>query len=57
LMAYCIVDRVLVMLEEKQSPERIEEVLSISEEQLESVLRRIESNEHKRKVPPVPELP
>lgn len=56
-MAYGIVDRVLVMLEEKQSPERIEEVLSISEEQLESVLRRIESNEHKRKVPPVPELP
>ncbi len=55
-MSYGIVDRVLVMLEEKQSPERIEEVLSISEEQLESVLRRMQSNEHKRNVPPIPEF-
>ena len=55
-MSYGTVDRVLEMLEEKESPERIEELLSISEEQLQSVFRRIEGSEHKRNVPPVPEI-
>lgn len=56
-ISYGTVDRLLAMLEEKESPERIKEVLSISEEQLQSVFRRIEGSEHKRNVPPVPELP
>jgi len=55
-MSYGTVDRVLEMLEEKESTERIEELLSISEEQLQSVFRRIEGSEHKRNVPPVPEI-
>ncbi|MCQ1536212.1 NAD+ synthase [Methanosarcina sp. KYL-1] len=55
-MPYVTVDEVLRMLEMDASPLSIREALLLSEEQLVSVLKRIERNEHKRKVPPVPEL-
>jgi len=47
---------VLRMLEQNEAPETIISTLGISMEQLNSVIKRIERNEHKRKAPPVPEV-
>lgn len=55
-ISYVKVDEVLRMLEEGAEPEKILNNIGISAEQLSSVNRRIERNEHKRKAPPVPEL-
>jgi NAD+ synthase len=55
-ISYVKVDKVLKMLEEKKEPELILKTLEISMEQLNSVVKRMERNEHKRKVAPVPEM-
>lgn len=55
-ISYVKVDEVLRMIEEGAEPEKILNKTGISAEQLGSVSRRIERNEHKRKAPPVPEL-
>lgn len=55
-ISYVKVDEVLRMIEEGVEPEKILNKTGISAEQLGSVSRRIERNEHKRKAPPVPEL-
>jgi NAD+ synthase len=55
-ISYLKVDEVLRMIEEKTEPEEILKWTGISAEQLDSVFRRIERNEHKRKAPPVPEI-
>ena len=55
-ISYVKVDEVLRMLEEGAETEKILNNTGVSVEQLSSVTRRIERNEHKRKAPPVPEL-
>lgn len=53
-ISYVKVDEVLKRLEMNETPETIMNALEISAEQLNSVMKRIERNEHKRKTPPVP---
>lgn len=55
-ISYINVDKVLRMLEEKESSETIMKTLNISKEQLDSVTIRIERSEHKRKAAPIPEI-
>lgn len=55
-ISYVKVDEVLRMIEDGVEPEKTLNKTGISAEQLDSVTRRIERNEHKRKAPPVPEL-
>lgn len=55
-ISYVKVDEVLRMLEEGVGTDKILTAIGVSAEQLSSVTRRIERNEHKRKAPPVPEL-
>jgi NAD+ synthase len=55
-ISYTKVDRMLIMLEQNEAPETILNTLGVSIEQLNSVIKRIERNEHKRKAPPVPEI-
>ncbi len=55
-ISYVKVDEVLRLIEKGEEPENILKASGISFEQLNSVTRRIERNEHKRKAPPVPEL-
>lgn len=55
-ISYIDVDKVLRMLEEKESSETIMKTLNISKEQLDSVTIRIERSEHKRKAAPIPEI-
>jgi NAD+ synthase len=55
-ISYTKVDRMLIMLEQNEAPETILNTLGVSIEQLNSVIKRIRRNEHKRKAPPVPEI-
>jgi NAD+ synthase len=55
-ISYVKVDQVLRMLELNEAPETILNTLGISIEQLNSVMKRIERSEHKRKAAPVPEV-
>lgn len=55
-ISYVKVDEVLRMIEACTEPEIILKKTGISAEQLHSVLRRIERNEHKRKAPPAPDM-
>lgn len=55
-ISYVKVDEVLRMIEGGAEPEVILDKTRISAEQLNSVTRRIERNEHKRKAPPIPEI-
>lgn len=55
-ISYVKVDEVLRMIEDNVEPEKILNKTGVSAEQLNSVVRRIERNEHKRKAPPVPEM-
>jgi len=55
-ISYLKVDEVLRLIEKGTEPENIMNATGISVEQLNSVTRRIEINEHKRKAPPAPEL-
>lgn len=55
-ISYVKVDEVLKMIEDSAEPEKILNKTGVSVEQLNSVARRIERSEHKRKAPPVPEL-
>lgn len=55
-ISYVKVDEVLKMIEDGVEPEVILDKTGVSADQLNSVTRRIERNEHKRKAPPVPEL-
>lgn len=55
-ISYVKVDEVLRMIEDYTESEIILNKTGVSAEQLNSVTRRIERNEHKRKAPPVPEL-
>lgn len=55
-ISYVKVDQVLRMLELNEAPETILNTLGISIEQLNSVIKRIERSEHKRKAAPVPEV-
>ena len=55
-ISYLKVDNVLRLLELNEAPETIISSLDVSREQLDSVMMRIERNEHKRKAPPVPEF-
>jgi NAD+ synthase len=51
-ISYIKVDEVLKMLEQNEDPEAIRSTLEVSAEQLNSVTKRIERSEHKRKAPP-----
>ena len=51
-ISYVKVDEVLKMLEQNEDPETIQSTLEVSAEQLNSVMKRIQSSEHKRKAPP-----
>ncbi|HWR24679.1 MAG TPA: NAD+ synthase, partial [Methanosarcina sp.] len=55
-ISYVKVDKMLRMLEANKEPELILKTLEVSIEQLNSVMKRIERNEHKRKAPPMPEM-
>ena len=55
-ISYLKVDNVLRMLDQNEAPEVIVNTLGISIEQLNSVMKRIEKSEHKRKAPPVAEI-
>jgi NAD+ synthase len=55
-ISYVKVDQVLRMLERNEAPETILNSLEISIKQLNSVIKRIESSEHKRKAAPVPKI-
>jgi len=55
-ISYVKVDNLLRMLEQNEAPETIVNTLAISMEQLNSIIKRIERNEHKRKAPPVPKI-
>jgi NAD+ synthase len=55
-ISYVKVDKVLRMLEQNEDPETIMSSLCISTEQMNSVIKRIERNEHKRKAPPILEI-
>jgi len=55
-IVYMKVDKVLRMLEQNETPETILTTLGVSVEQLNSIMKRIERNEHKRKAPPAPEI-
>lgn len=55
-ISYVKVDEVLRLIEDNAEAEKILDKTGVSVEQLNSVVRRIERNEHKRKAPPVPEL-
>lgn len=55
-ISYLKLDYVLRMLEQNAAPDTIINTLGVSREQLESVIKRIERNEHKRRVPPAPEI-
>jgi NAD+ synthase len=55
-ISYVKVDQVLRMLERNEAPETIQNSLEISIQQLNSVIKRIESSEHKRKAAPVPKI-
>ena len=55
-ISYTKVDRMLIMHEQNESPETILNILGVSIEQLNSVIKRIGRNEHKRKAPPIPEI-
>jgi NAD+ synthase len=55
-ISYTKVDRMLIMLEQNEAPETILNTLGVSIEQLNSVIKRIGRNEHKRKAPPIPEI-
>lgn len=54
-ISYIKLDNVLMMLEQNKDPEIILSTVGVSLEQLNSVMKRIERSEHKRKIPPVPE--
>lgn len=54
-ISYVKVDEVLRKLEQNIDPESIMNTLEVSEEQLNSVINRIERSEHKRNAPPVPQ--
>jgi NAD+ synthase len=51
-ISYVKVDEVLKMIEQNKDPEAIQSTLEVSAEQLNSVMKRIQSSEHKRKAPP-----
>jgi NAD+ synthase len=51
-ISYEKVDEVLRRLEQNEAPEAILNTLEVSAEQLNSVMKRIERSEHKRKAPP-----
>jgi NAD+ synthase len=55
-ISYVKVDEMLRMLEQNKEPELILKTLEVSADKLNSVIKRIERNEHKRKTPPVPEM-
>lgn len=55
-ISYVKVDNVLRLLEQNEAPETIISTLDVSREQLNSVMKRIETNEHKRRAPPAPEI-
>ncbi len=55
-ISYIKVDKVLRLLEQKETSETILNALDISIEQLNAVMRRIEINKHKSKAVPVPEM-
>lgn len=55
-ISYIKVDKVLSMLEQKEAPETILSTLGVSAEQLNSIMKRIERSEHKRKAAPIPEI-
>ncbi len=55
-ISYIKLDNVLMMLEQNKAPEIIMSTVGVSLEQLNSVMKRIERSEHKRKIPPVPEI-
>lgn len=54
-ISYVKVDEVLRKLEQNEDPEHIMTTLGVSEEQLNSVMSRVERSEHKRNAPPVPQ--
>lgn len=53
-ISYVKVDNVLRLLKLNEAPETIISTLGISREQLDSVIKRIERNEHKGRAPPAP---
>ena len=55
-ISYIKLDDVLMMLEQNKAPEIIMSTVGVSIEQLNYLMRRIERSEHKRKIPPVPEI-
>jgi NAD+ synthase len=55
-ISYIKVDKVLRMLEQKEAPETILSTLGVSVEQLNSIMKRIQRSEHKRKAAPIPEI-
>jgi len=55
-ISYINLDKVLMMLEQNKAPEIIMSTVGVSLEQLNCVMKRIDRSEHKRKIPPVPEI-
>lgn len=52
-ISYVMLDKLLVMLESDKNPEYIQEILSISGEQMDSITKRINANIHKSQAPPI----
>lgn len=55
-ISYVVVDKLLQLLLEGKSTKSINNILGISEEQIRSVIHRINANIHKHQVPPVASL-
>ena len=52
-ISYVVLDKLLVMLQSDKTPEYIQEILSISGEQMDSITQRINANIHKSQAPPI----
>ena len=52
-ISYVVVDKLLEMLLDNKSPEYIQDILNISSEQMDSIIRRINANIHKNQTPPI----
>ncbi len=52
-ISYVVLDKLLVMLQSDKTPEYIQEILSISDEQMDSITKRINANIHKSQAPPI----
>ncbi len=52
-ISYVVVDKMLEMLLDGKNPEYIQDILGVSNEQMDSIIQRISANIHKSQAPPI----